>query len=122
MVKRGLAAIALLAVLPVMALAQWGYVNTLDDVTVSGTAAAVFSSADVQAGSGHVQADLATCSLTTANIRVTTDGSTPTTSYGEVLVPGNYVFQGNQILRVLTAIRDDSTSAVLSCTLYGGGR
>ena len=45
MVKRGLAAIALLAVLPVMALAQWGYVNTLDDVTVSGTAAAVFSSA-----------------------------------------------------------------------------
>lgn len=115
--------IAALVALSVVGLsAQWGYVNTLDDVTVSGTAAAVFSSADVQAGSGHVQADLATCSLTTANIRVTTDGSTPTTSYGEVLVPGNYVFQGNQILRVLTAIRDDSTSAVLSCTLYGGGR
>lgn len=102
--------------------AQWGYVNTLDDVSVTGTAAAVFASADVRAGSGHPQADLATCSLTTANIRVTTDGSTPTTSYGEVLVPGNYVFQGNQVLLALNAIRDDSTSATLSCTLYGGGR
>lgn len=101
--------------------AQWGYVNTLEEITVSGTAALVFTAADVRAGDGHVQADLATCSLSTANIRVATDGTTPTTSYGEIVTPGNYTFQGNQILLQLRAIRDDATSAALNCTLYGGG-
>lgn len=103
---------------PVLAQQSWSYINTLADVTVSGTAAAVFNPDDVNPV-GHAQAQTATCSLTTANIRVTTDGSTPTSSYGEVLVPGNYVFSGTQVLLNLQAIRDDSTSGVLACTLYG---
>lgn len=121
MVKRmGWLVAVLMLTVPVSG--QWGYINTLDDVTVTGTAAAVFSSADVQAGNGHVQADLATCALSGANIRVTMDGSTtPTTSVGEVLTPGNYTIQGNQVLLNLQAIRDDSTNATLSCTLWGGG-
>ena len=120
MVKRILM-IGLLVALAVPALAQWTYIDTLDAITVSGTAGNVFTDAQIRAGNAHPQATLATCSLTTATIRVTTDGSTPTTSYGEVIAPGNYAWQGTDVLLNLQAIRDDSTSAELNCTLYGGG-
>lgn len=98
---------------------QWSYTANLADVTVSGTAAAVFSAADINAGGGHVQATQAVCSLTTANIRVTLDGTTPTSSYGQVLTPGVWVFQSNAVLNGLRAIRDDATSGVLSCSIQG---
>lgn len=98
---------------------QWSYKKTLADITVSGTAASVFTAADVQAGAGHVQATRAECTLLTANIRVTADGTTPTTSVGQVLTPGNYIITGTDILLSLQAIRDDSTSATLTCVLYG---
>lgn len=113
--------IACAVVLSVLAVdaAQFRYVKTVADVTVADTAAAVFSSTDVLAGSGHVQATLATCTLTTANIRVTVDGTTPTTNLGQVLTPGAWTFSGTDTLLNLQAIRDDSTSATLACILYG---
>ena len=98
---------------------QWSYKKTLATITVAGTAASVFSSADIAAGSGHVQATLATCTLQAANIRVTTDGTVPTTSLGQVLTPGSYTITGTDILLNLQAIRDDSVSATLDCVLYG---
>jgi len=107
--------------LTVPVLAQWSYKDTLPEVTVSGTAGRVFTDAQVLSGNGHPQADVATCSVTGANIRVTTDGSDPTTTLGEVVVPGNYTWAGNDVLQALRAIRDDSTSATMNCTVYGGG-
>ena len=111
--------LALLLGLTVPLGAQYSYKKTLATITVSGSAAAVFAAADIQAGSGHPQATLATCALSTANIRVTTDGTTPTTSLGQILTPGSYVFSGTDILLGMQAIRDDSTSASLDCQLYG---
>lgn len=104
---------------------QWRYVSVQADVTVAGTAIGIFctiggGSCDaVNAANGHVQATQGVCSLTGGNIRITTDGSTATTNLGTVLTPGVWVFSGNQVLRVANAIRDDSTSGVLSCTLVG---
>ncbi len=119
MMKRfALALLVLLLTVPVMA-QQWQYQHIVADVTVSGTAASVFSSADINAGGGHVQATSAVCSLTGANIRITYDGTTPTTSLGIVLTPGIWSFVGNATLNALSAIRDDSTSAVLSCVVQG---
>ena len=118
MMKRLLLILVLLA-LSVPVSAQWRYVLTLADVTVTGTAASVFSATDVRAGNGHVQATLATCTLVTANIRVAWDGTVPTTSLGQVLVPGAYVIQGTDVLLGLQAIRDDAVSGVLSCVLSG---
>lgn len=109
----------LLLAVPVGAQPQYSYSKAVAEATVSGTAAAVFSSADIVAGGGHVQATIATCSITGANIRVTWDGQTPTTSFGVVLVPGNWVFSGTDTLLNLQAIRDDSTSATMNCLVQG---
>lgn len=98
---------------------SWSYKKTLADVTVAGTAASVFTAADVQSGAGHPAASLAICTLVTANIRITFDGTTPTTSLGQVLVPGTWIFTGPDVLLNLQAIRDDSTSGVLSCVVMG---
>lgn len=98
---------------------QWSYVKTIAEVTVTGTAAAVFSSSDIVAGNGHVQATQASCSLSGANIRVSWDGQAATTNLGEVLVPGLYVLQGTDVLLNLSAIRDDATSATLNCVVMG---
>lgn len=110
---------------PVVAQPSWSYSKVQADVTVAAAAVGVFctigssSCSDVQAGNGHVQATLGVCSLTGGNIRVTTDGQTATSSLGTVLTPGVWVFQGTQTMLVANAIRDDSTSGVLSCTVYG---
>lgn len=117
--RKWLILVLLTIAVPLAGQPSWTYINTLPAITVDGTAGAVFDAADINPGSGHSQANLATCSLSGANIRVTTDGSDATTSYGEILVPGNYTFQGTQVLLALNAIRDDSTNAALDCTLYG---
>jgi len=104
---------------------QWRYTATLADLTVAGTATGVFCTigaatcANVQAGNGHVQASQASCALTGANIRITWDGTAATTSVGEVLTPGIWIFSGPDVLTNLQAIRDDATSATLSCVIYG---
>jgi len=108
-----------LLLLSVSVSAQWRYVKTEAEVTVAGTAVALLTAADVQAGSGHPAAQVANCSLSGANIRVTYDGTTPTTSVGQVLTPGNYIITGPDVLLNLKGIRDDSTSATWNCIVQG---
>lgn len=119
MTRRLLLTLACLCFATTPLLGQWAYVLTLTEVTVTGTAASVFTASDIQAGNGHPQAVQATCSLSGASIRVTWDGQTPTTSLGQVLTPGQYIFSGTQTLLNLQAIRDDSTNATLNCIIYG---
>ncbi len=119
MMKRYALALLLLCLTVPLSAQQWGYTKIIAEVTVSGTAASVFTSTDITAGGGHVQATQAACSVTGANIRVTWDGTTPTTSLGVILVPGNYIINGTNTLLNLQAIRDDSTSATVNCTIYG---
>lgn len=114
--RKTLLPILLLFALTVPLTAQVNYL-TLADITVSGTAANVFSSSDILAGNGHPAAQTATCALTAANIRWTVDGTDPTTNLGTIQVIGNWTWVGTNVLLNLKAIRDDSTSAVLSCTL-----
>lgn len=99
--------------------AQWSYKKTSAEVTVAGSSIALFTSTEVAAGLGHPQAVQATCSLAGANIRVTYDGTTPTTSLGLVLVPGVYIVTGTEVMLNALAIRDDSTSATWNCVLVG---
>ena len=96
--------------------AQTQYV-TLAEITVGSAAANVFTNTDILAGNGHPAAQSASCSLSGANVRATWDGQTPTTSLGEVFVPGNWTFVGTQVLVNLKMIRDDSTDATLNCIL-----
>lgn len=97
--------------------------KTAVEVTVAGTAVDLFVEADVVEGNGHPQATSATCSLTGANIRVSWDGQAPTTSLGEILVPGNWTLTGSDVLLNIQGIRDDSTSATWNCIInYGSGR
>lgn len=110
---------ALLLALTVPLQAQWSYTKTAAEVTVAGTAIALFTAADVQAGNGHVQAVQAVCSLTGANIRISFDGTDPTTNQGQILTPGQYIVSGNAVLQSLKGIRDDSTSATWNCVVYG---
>lgn len=96
----------------------WTYIKTATEVTVAGTAVALFTAADVQQGNGHPQATVATCTLTGANIRVAPDQD-PTTSLGNVLTPGTYTVYGSAYMAAVKGIRDDSTSATWNCTIYG---
>lgn len=124
--KRILCLSVLLALsVPLGAQQQWSYTKTQADVTVAGTAIGVFCTiaaatcADVNVGAGHPQAVAGYCSLTGGNIRVTIDGTTATSSLGTVLTPGVWWFFGNPTLIAAQAIRDDSTSGTLSCTVFG---
>lgn len=120
-------AFVLLVLLAGSASAQqsWRWLKTQADVTVAGSAIGIFCTIgsatcdDVNAASGHVQATAGYCSLTGGNIRVTIDGTTATTSVGTVLTPGVWWFTSNQVLLIAQAIRDDSTSGILSCTVVG---
>lgn len=102
--------------LTVPVIAQTQYL-TLAEITVGAAAANVFTNTDILAGSGHPAAQSASCSLTGANVRATWDGQTPTTSLGEVIVPGNWTFVGTTVLLNLKMIRDDSVDATLNCVL-----
>jgi len=90
-------------------------------LTIDNTAAGIsFTSSDILAGSGHLQANSASCTSNSSggDFRYRVDGVAPTTSVG-VLVPagGNIVFTNTITLLTFKAIRTASTSAVLSCTL-----
>lgn len=123
--KRWILAVLLLALTVPLSGQTWRYQAMLPDVTVAASAIGVIctigasSCAAVQAGNGHVQATQAVCSLTGANVRVTYDGTTPTSSLGVVLTPGIWIFSGTDSLMNAQAIRDDATSAVFSCAVQG---
>ena len=111
--------VALLLLLTVPLAAQWTYVKTAAEVTVSSTAVDLFVEADVVAGDGHVQATVATCTLTAANIRISFSGVAPTTSLGQILTPGQYTITGSDVMKNLQGIRDDSTDATWNCVISG---
>lgn len=117
--KRLLLAIAVVLAFTASVAAQWRYVKTAAEVTVSSSAVALFTAADVQAGSGHPAATVATCSLGAANIRVSYSGVDPTTSLGQVLTPGIYTLTGPDVLLNIKGIRDDSTDATWNCVIQG---
>ena len=117
--KQLLFTIALVVTLLTPLAAQWRYVKTAAEVTVSSTAVALFTAADVQAGSGHVQAVQANCSLSGANIRVSWSGVAPTTSLGQVLTPGLYTIEGPDVLLNIQGIRDDAADATWNCIVVG---
>lgn len=98
---------------------QFTYKKTSADVTVAGTAIALFSSTDVSGNAGHPAATVANCTLSTANIRVSYDGTDPTASLGQVLVPGVYTITGNDVMLAMKGIRTTSTSATWSCIVQG---
>lgn len=111
--------IAFLALTVPVAGLQFRYAKTAADITISTSAVSLFVAADVQAGSGHVQATSASCSLTGANIRVSWSGTAPTTTLGQVLTPGVYTITGTDVLLNMQGIRDDAVDAVWSCLLQG---
>lgn len=112
-----LALICALCVSTVSAQQSWSYKKTSAEITVAGTAIALFSSTDIAGNAGHPAATLATCSLLGANIRVSWDGVDPTTSLGKVLTPGDYTVTGNDVMAAMKGIRDDSTSATWNCVV-----
>ena len=93
------------------------------ELTVDNTAGGVgFTSTDIAAGNGHVQATQATCRNDSAGgeFRYTLDGTAPTTSHGVQWEPGDqFTISGTAYLLNFRAIRTGTTSGALSCTIVG---
>jgi hypothetical protein len=90
--------------------------TAFEQITVANTAIGV-TTATVVAGSGHPQANMATCRLETAEIRYRIDGTAPTTTVGTLLEIGDtLVLRGPDVLLRFSAIRTGGTSGVLDCT------
>lgn len=106
---------ALLLVLSTGALvAQTPYVG-FEQVTVANAAIGLTTSKILQ-GSGHPQANYGECRLETAEIRYTIDGTTPTTTVGTVMEPGDILqFLSSTDLLAFRAIRTGGTSGLLDC-------
>ena len=67
--------------------------------------------------SGQAMATQAVCRLETAEIRYTVDTTTPTTTVGTLLEPGDTLtLNGHDVLSNFQAIRTGATSGVLACT------
>lgn len=115
MMKRLFFVLVLLA-LTVPLSAQWRYVANVPDITVAATAIGITDS--YVNGQGHVQANVGSCIVSTAEVRYTIDGTTPTSSYGYVAGIGAQIpLDGNDIVSAFRAIRTGSTSALLSCVV-----
>lgn len=86
-------------------------------VTV-GAAAGGFTLATIQAATSHPQANWAICRLRSAEISYTTDGTTPTSTVGTLLEPGDVLeIKSNLEIRLFSGIRTTSTSGQLDCNL-----
>lgn len=90
-------------------------------ITVAGTAIGFTSTliTNVPTAQGTAQATVAICTLETANIRFTVNGTTPTSAVGVLWTSGSdKTFVGNDILRAFRSIRVGS-SAALDCHYFG---
>lgn len=107
----------LLAALGVVAVVRAAVDYTaFEQITVANSAIGLTSATIVQ-GSGHVQANTATCRLETAQIRYRIDGTAPTTTVGTLLEIGDSVIlRGTDVLLKFSAIRTGGSSGVLDCT------
>ena len=91
-----------------------GYIKFVT-ITVNGSPSR-FSSSDINAGGGHLQANNAQCRLETAEIRYTLDGTTVTATTGTLLEVGEVLsLSGSDILNKFQAIITTLTSAQLDC-------
>lgn len=110
--------LALVMAASVAQAAQWRYLS-FEQLTVTGTAGG-FTASVINAGNGHTQADVASCTVSTASVRYRVDGTAPTATVGNVANAGDVIpLQGNDVLNNFRAIRTTSTSGVLDCTLGG---
>jgi hypothetical protein len=90
--------------------------TAFEQITVGNAATGVTRSL-VVAGNGHMQANLMTCRLETAQVRYRYDGTAPTSSVGTLLEIGDVlVIRGLDVILKFQAIRTGSTSGVLDCT------
>lgn len=86
-----------------------------EQITVANTAIG-FTVAKITP-SGQVQATYAFCRLETAEIRYAVTGTTPTSSVGTLLEPGDTLtVQGHDVMVLFLAIRTGGTSGQLDCT------
>jgi hypothetical protein len=86
-----------------------------EQITVANTAIG-FTAAKITP-SGQVQATYALCRLETAEIRYSITMTTPTSSVGTLLEPGDVlVVQGHDVMAVFKAIRTTATSGQLDCS------
>lgn len=84
-----------------------------EQITVANTAIG-FTSTKINPSAGQMLT--ASCRLETAEIRWTLDGTTPTTTIGTLLEPGDQlIVSGFTNLSLFRAIRTGATSGVLSC-------
>lgn len=99
-------------------LGAWTYIG-FEQITVAGTAIG-FTAAKIDGtGGAHPQATMAVCRNETAQIRYTTDGTTPTSTVGTQLEIGDWLgLTGYDQLSNFRAIRTGSTSGKLNCTYY----
>lgn len=108
----------LIGTLVVLALAASASAVTyigFEQVTVANTAIG-FTTTKIDPP-GRPQAAYAYCRLETAEIRYTYDGTTPTTTVGTLLEPGDGLpLQGHDSMQRFLAIRTGAVSGVLSCT------
>ena len=97
-----------------LAFQQFTY-TAQEQITVAGTAIG-FTAATINVGDGHAQANTATCRNETAQIRVTVDGTTPTSTVGTLVEIGDtFQVSSNNAMNLFRAIRTGGTSGKLTC-------
>lgn len=112
--RRALVGLCVLLALTVPVRAQ--LYSSYEAITVS-TSALGFTASLINLGGGHQQANSATCTLETAAIRYTIDGTTPTSTVGMLWNAGETkAIVGNQFMNQFRAIRDGGTDGDLRCT------
>lgn len=97
---------------------QWRYL-AFEQLT-AGASAVGFTAATINAGNGHSQADVASCTVSTAQVRYRVDGTDPTSTVGAVANAGDTIpLLGNDVLNRFKVIRTGASSGVLDCSLGG---
>src|SRR5690348_12509777 len=83
---------------------------TSEQITIDNTTGGVpFTATKISPG-GQPQTSAAYCTLETADIRYTVDGSAPTASVGTLWTAGNAIaFSGHEVLAAFKGIRTGST-------------
>lgn len=92
-----------------------------EQITVAGSSIGFTSSliTNVPTAQGTAQATIAICTLETANIRYTVNGTTPTNTIGVLWTSGtDKTFVGHDILVAFRSIRVTS-SGQLDCSYFG---
>lgn len=98
--------------------AQWRYLG-FEQLTGDATTADGFTRATINAGNGHTQADVASCSVSSGDVRYRVDGTAATSTVGNTAVEGTSIpLQGNDVLNNFSVI-GTSGAFTLDCTLGG---